>query len=286
MARRPEILAKVRSIGAMPAAAVEAIRLAQDPDVDIAKLTRAIEYDPGLTSNVLRLANSAFFGFRRAIASIREAIVRLGMIRIVSLVAASSFAPLARRRIRGYDLPPGQLWRHSVASAIGSLELAQALGLRAPDQVFTAALLHDIGKVALGTFVEVAAEPIMALAFRQKVAFDAAERQVLGIDHAELGAVLLEDWRLPPGIVEAVAWHHLPTRFEGKDRLVTDLVHVADQICLVGGIGAGADGSHYRPSEEAVSGLRVTTRVIETVTCRILSGLSELGDLLAGETGE
>lgn len=279
MSRRDDILAKVRTIPALPTAATRMMVLLRDPDVDINEIIRTIEYDPGLTSNVLRLANSAYFGSPRTITSLREAIVRLGLNRIFQLVITSAILPVARKAVKGYDLPPGKLLEHSVAVAIGAEELARQLEHKVPTAAFTAGLLHDLGKVILGTFMEVDGTAIVAVAYQNRISFEIAEAQVLGIDHPETGAALLERWNLPTTLVEVVRWHHKPESFQG-DTLLIDLVHIADHISLETGIGAGIDGLNYAPSPLVLSRLPFTPAVAETVACRMVSGIDELRDLI------
>jgi putative nucleotidyltransferase with HDIG domain len=285
MSRRKEILASIELIPSMPAAAIEAIALLQDPDVDIGKLMQTIEYDPGLTSNLLRLANSAYYGGAQTISSLRDAIVRLGTKCILQMVVASAASPLVRPALAGYDLPPGALWKHSVAVAVGAEQVAAAVGIPAPENAFTSGLLHDVGKILLGTFMEVDVEPIVHLAKTELISFDVAEQRVLGIDHAEAGAALLEAWELPELIIRAIRWHHTPEDYEG-DPLVVDLVHVADALCLQGAIGAGgADGLQYRSSREVVQRIGLTTLAAETAVCGIMQGLSDLGGLFDDGAG-
>ncbi len=276
--RRNEILSKVSSVPSLPGSATQAIQLLQDPDVDMEELARVIEYDPGLTANLLRLVNSPYFGTPRSASSVKEALVRLGTNDFFQLVVASAVAPMLRLAVKGYELPPDDLWEHSVAVAIGSGELAAVLGLTPPDHTFTAGLLHDIGKILLGTFVEVDALPIMEIALEGGVPFEVAEQQVLGIDHAEVGAFLLESWNLPPCIVEAVQWHHMPECFPG-DSPVVDLIHIADALSMIEGIGTGSDGLHYRLSGQAAKRLNLKPQIMEAVGCKVLARLDELGDL-------
>jgi putative nucleotidyltransferase with HDIG domain len=284
MSRAQEIVSKVRSVKLIPPVAARVFQLLQDPDISMAELTGAIQHEPGLTTNLLRLANSSFFSWSRKIGSVQEAILRLGTDTVFQLVVTSLVAPVARRAVKGYGLPAGELWRHSVAVAIGTGELATALHLNPSDFMFTASLLHDIGKIVLGTFVDVDATPITALAFREKVPFQEAEKRVLGIDHAEVGAVLLESWNLPPEIILVVRWHHQPDRFSGAT-LAGDLVHAADALCMMGGIGTGIDGLNYRLSKQVVSRLHLTTQAAETAACQTLGRLEEMHDLFSTTTG-
>jgi len=276
MSHREDILLQARSVPSLPPAAVKVVQLLQDPDACIADITRAIEYDPGLTSNVLRMANSAYFVGTWSVGSLQQAAVRLGTKRIFQLVMASAVSPLAQPAVRGYGLSPGKLWEHSITVAVGAEQLAAALQIGTPDLVFTVGLLHDIGKVVIGTFAGVDAAPIVALARRDEISFEMAEQRELGIDHAEAGAVLLDNWMLPEEIVNVVRWHHQAEKFTGGDTLTLDLVHVADILSISGGIGAGIDGLQYRPSSEVTSRLNLTDHVAEMVLGQIISEMEEL----------
>lgn len=279
MSRKKEILDRLQTIPALPTAAGRMIVLLRDPDVDITEVIHTIEYDPSMTSNVLRLANSAYFGGPRTISSLRDAIVRLGFNRIFQLVLTAAIMPVARQAVKGYDLPAGGLLEHSIAVAIGAEELASQLKLKTPAATFTAGLLHDLGKVILGTFLQVDAGPIVDIAYREKISFELAEARVLGIDHAGVGAALLERWDLPTTIVEVVRWHHQPESYKG-DTLLMDLVHAADHLSLASGVGVGVDGLNYHPSEEVMARLGIKASVAESVLCKMLDGVAELRDII------
>jgi putative nucleotidyltransferase with HDIG domain len=275
MSRREEILAKSASDRYLPPSRLELLRILQDPDASAATLTRAIECDPTLTANVLRLANSAYFGFPRSVASVADAVWRLGTRNLRQLVLATTFSPMQKQAVKGYDLPAGDLLRHSVAVAVGAETLSRLLDVPACDHLFTAGILHDIGKIALGTFVELDAAPILELATREGLPFVEAEQRILGIDHAELGAFLADRWNLPDEVVEIVRWHHEPEKFSGRNP-AGDLVHVADALCILGGIGIGTDGLRYRPSEEVCDRLGLTETATEQALSMILLGLEDL----------
>ncbi len=180
--------------------------------------------------------------------------------------------------VKGYDLPPGQLLDRLVAVGVGAEELGRVLALNPPHYTFTAGLLHGIGKIVLGTFIEIDAEPILKLAFEEQVPFDEAERRILGIDHAEVGAALLEYWNIPEEIVQVVRWYNRPDQFPG-DPLVVDLVHYANILSIECGLGTGIDGLHYLPSPVVLERLHPKTLIAEQVTCRMLSELQSFHDL-------
>ena len=284
MSRREEVLSKVHSVQLMPPAAMEVVRLLQENDASISELTRAIECDPGLTSNVLRLANSAYFGCRLEVGSVRDAILRLGTKSILRLVMTAAFSSGSQCGVRGYDLAPGQLWEHSMAVALGATRLAEKLRLESRDELFTSAILHDSGKILLGTFVEVDAGPILEMVREERVSFQVAEQQILGIDHAEVGAVLLGVWNIPPTIVEAVRWHHEPDHPE-TGLILVDLVHVADVLSIMGGVASGIDGLSYHFSKGAAERLSLKNGMADEVVCETLSDLDDVRRLFnASET--
>jgi len=278
MNRSAEILEKIKQVEKLPAAAVEVLRLVRDPDVDFKDLAKAIEYDPGLTTNVLKFANSAYFGGSGSVKTVRNALVRMGTNEISTMVMASAAGPLVSGAVKGYDLESGRLWHHSVAVAVGSRILADELGVKAPDHTFTAGLLHDVGKIVLGTFVDIEVAEITELAFSGDVSFEEAERAVLGIDHAEVGAHLLESWNLPAEIVEVARYHHTPD-YSDREDVVIDLVHIADALSISTGVGAGTDGLNYRLSEPVCTKYELTVTKMENVISKMLGTMSELPDM-------
>ncbi len=278
---RREILARISSVAAIPTASAELIRLLQDPEESNAKLVQAIEFDPSLTSNILRLANSAYFGFPRSVSTVREALFLLGRNEIFQLVVASIVGKMARHAVRGYGLTPAELWDHLMGVAIATEGLGKLLGRRVPPYAFTAGLLHDIGKVVLGSIVEVDAAPVRELVEREGIPWIAAERRLLGIDHAEVGARLLESWNLPPYLTLAVRWHHEPER-GGEGGEVARLILLADALCVTAGIGAGVDGCMGRMLKEIIEEESVPARVGEQVIQQVLTELEDLRCIFQG----
>ena len=155
--------------------------------------------------------------------------------------------------------------------------------MEVPTYTFTAALLHDIGKIVLGTFLSIDSGPIMKLAFEDGLSFENAEREVLGIDHAEVGAELLNLWDIPDEIVQVVQYHHHPEQCE--DNMAVHLVHVADLLSIECGFGIGIDGLNYRPSECSVKLLKINNRIMEQTMCVMINGLNDLRGQFSSETG-
>ncbi len=278
MSKREEIMAKMASVPPLPSASIEVIRLVQDPDIPSGEIAQAIEYDPALTANVLRLANSAFLGFPQSVSTVKEALFRLGTNKVFHMVLATTVGKMAQSSIKGYDVSGTDLWDHLIGTAIGSTKVAQVLGLTPPDYTFTAALMHDIGKVVLGTFAEIDTKNIVAIAIKEKLSFEEAERQILGIDHSEVGAYILHLWNLPAYFVEVTRWHHEPEKLPG-DCLAGKLIHIADVICLMAGVGASIDTLIYRPSSKVMSELGLDSTVLDKIVYEILNELMGVRNL-------
>lgn len=282
MITREEVLERARSVPSIPQTAMRVSEMMQDPNVSAAEVQRVIELDPGLTATILRIANSAYFRGSGEIASIRDAVVRLGARSVVQLVMTSAVAPLAQKPIQGYGLPPGALFDNAVGVALGVERMGARLDVKTPSHAYTAGLLHDLGKIVLGTFLEVDGEQVQQVAISQNLSFEQAEREVLGVDSPEVGALLLEEWNVPQAVVAIVRWHKQPERYDGDDPVSLDLVHVCDIVCRMSGYGMGVDGVHYQPSALSLQRLGVTTQVAEEVMGQLATDLEDVRNMVAG----
>lgn len=275
MNTRSQIIDIASNIKTLPTAAIELISTLRDPDADARLIANIIEHDAALAANILKHANAASNGLRSPICSIRQALVHIGFRKTSMLVLASAVAPYARQPVRGYDLQPGALWKHASAVAIATDVLAEALNITPPEETYTAGLLHDIGKLVLGHYVDLDLTSIQALAFEQNLSFEQAEFQVLGIDHAEVGAVLLSSWGMSGSLLEAVRWHHEPERANESARLVVDLVHSCVQIITASGLSGGADGVQYHSSAASLEHLKIRPALVEKVLFETYTKLDE-----------
>lgn len=271
------ILAKVKSFPSMPEAAAKLLKLLDNPDATAAQIEQILRYDAGLTANLLKLTNSVYFGLPCKVGSVTQAVVLLGWKKLIQLVMASCVNAVMGKPVPGYDLPAGELWRHSIAVSVAAEGLAKELKVSASEEIFTAALLHDVGKLVLGGFVKEDLEKIETEASRG-ISFEVAEHMVLGTDHTEVGAQILKNWSFPPALVNAVRWHHDPDS-AGKTDTLVDIVHVANILCLMIGIGVGREGLCYKPSPLATKRLGFRTNDLEMFASRTLQYVDDLCDV-------
>jgi len=276
------ILDDVKSFPSMPAAALKLLTLLKDENTSNAQIEQILRYEPGLTANILKLTNSAFFGLPTKIGSIRQAILMIGWKKLTQIVLTSCVSAIIDKPVQGYDLSAGDLWRHSVAVSVASETLAKELKLPVSEEVFTAALLHDVGKMVLGRYVKEDIAVIDGEEMRD-VPFEQVERSMFGIDHAEIGANILRRWSFPPAMISAVRWHHEPDSAPRPSPMI-DVVHVADVLCLMSGIGVGREGLQYRPSPTACERIGLTEEHLERVVSQTLQWANDLAASLQADS--
>jgi putative nucleotidyltransferase with HDIG domain len=257
----------------MPESMVKLAAMVSDPDMSAREITAVVEDDQALTSNVLRVANSVFSGSMRKIINIRDAVVRIGYAHILRMAVGEHIHSLMNKPIPMYGLGEHELWLHSVGAAIAAENLEEYIGTSVPGISFTAALLHDIGKLILSRNLERSAlnriEPMMK---REEITWLDSERCVLGTDHAELGSALARMWGFPYGIVFAIANHHKP---DDDPHPIQDVVHIADIVAKLIGVGGGRSQMNLFMSTSAASRLGLTEIGLEALCAKVKIELDE-----------
>jgi len=272
-------MAQVKSFPGMPETSAKLLTMLKDPDSSASQIEDVLKYDPGLTANILKLTNSAYFGIPSKVSSVKQAVVLLGWKRLLQLVMTMCMSTVMKKPLPGYDLSHGELWRHSVAVSVAAELVVKALKIPGADEVFTAALLHDVGKLVLGDFVQQDIQQIESMVSKG-IAFEVAEFFVLGTDHANIGARILEKWSFPENLVNAVNWHHDPDKCE-QYCTFSDIVHVANILGLMIGYGnKGDDGFETVPFKSATDRLGFKPADLESLAAETLTGVNKLADVL------
>ena len=232
--RRKLLKAKIRSIVALPTVPHildKLSKMAADPTVSVKDMGRVIEKDQSLTSKILKLANSAFYGFPRRISTVSDAIVLLGFNVVRSLVLCSSI-------FEGVEKENVSLWEHSMGTALVAGSIARKLGHKNPEEVSTAALLHDIGKIIIMNLFRKEYEEIKRMVRLDPGRSLELEEEVLGFNHADIGAILADHWNLPLTLVEPIETHHNPSASR-KLALESSIVHFSDVLIRALGYADG-----------------------------------------------
>jgi HD-like signal output (HDOD) protein len=234
MPRLEDLLAELPELVPLHEAVMRAINLMQDPRSNAAKVARVIETDQALTAKVLQFANSAWYFLPRRTTSVEEALVRIGNTAAREILYSAAAWRTLNRDGGPKEISPRRLWQHSVATAYSARILATRTGIWKPNEAYIAGLLHDLGIQAMAKFAPVEMSQVVAET-RMGTPMIQVERKIMGFDHAEVCACLLESWGLPHATVEAVRWHHLPLSTPATDRFAS-VIHVADGITHVMGV--------------------------------------------------
>ena len=240
-----ELMAEIKKLKPIPAVANQLLTVVDNPDSSMEDIANVIQYDPMITASVLRTCNAAYFGLKNPAESIKDAVNMLGTDQIIELALIKSGAQALSGRQKGYGLDKGDMWKYSVSSAVVAKQVAGKLSLKNRNTIFTAALIKDIGKVILEKHVSSIFFKINDLVQNKEYSFREAEKKLLGIDHAELGAMIAKMWKFSPRMIKIIRNHHLADENMMKDKEVA-AVYLADCICMMMGNGVGADGLSYR----------------------------------------
>ncbi len=202
-----DLVSSVGDLATLPTTVVELLDLLKDATCSASKVVKVMERDPAMTANVLKLSNSAFYGARREISSVRDALVMLGNRSVVTLAFATGMAPIMRRDLLGYGITRERFWSHSLKAATASAIAAERLGMgELRCEAFTAGLVHDVGMLVVDSHLVAHHESI---GFGEPAfSVSTLERQALGFDHTEAGAMLARHWGFPEQLIAAIQFHH------------------------------------------------------------------------------
>ncbi len=232
------LLSRISEVPTLPASVLRVMQMIEDPFCSSSDLAKVIQADPAMAAKVLKLANSSYYGFRQKISNIPQAVTLLGFATLKNTLLAAAVFDMFRMQNTGFDLPA--LWKHSVTTATAAKLLAKRARYPQAEKAFTAALLHDVGKIVLARFLPQGLAEIIVTVQTENMAMYDAERQVLGLSHPALGAWVLGRWGLPAPVVEAVEFHHHPTKAQTSFDLAA-LVYLANVLAHRSGIGNGGD---------------------------------------------
>jgi len=279
MSKIDEIIAIADRLPPFPKVAQQVMKMIDREHVTASDLAEVIQYDATITANLLKLCNAAYFGLSRKVTSVDDALVVLGHSVLKDIIIASSSARFFQGRAGGgYMLEEGDLWKHAVAVAIMAKHLVSHFPEVDSGAAFTAGLLHDIGKRFMSSFVADDFKKIMAIGHSGEASFPEAERRVLGIDHSELGARILERWEFDEVMVEAVRRHHEESALE--DGGLVSLVALSNVLVISMGIGVGADGLSFTLQGDALERFGIGPLALEGAMAAVFTELDKAEEII------
>jgi HD-like signal output (HDOD) protein len=221
-----DLLSSAEALGALPATVTRLANIVSNPGHDIREIVEVVSFDQALTATLLRRANSAAFAARFEIRTVRDAALWLGSGSLLSLALATSVSRRLSQPIPAYGLAEGQLWKQSVAASLAAEAIRAAATVEVPAEAPTAALLHDFGKVVLAQHFGARVLNMLAqAAVADNLGLLAAEARVFGVNHAEIGGLVAQHWKLPHSIVDAIVHHHLAGEHANPASATVSLAH-------------------------------------------------------------
>lgn len=274
---KSKILRSLVELPPMPNIILKAREIMEDAGSSLKDLAGVIEHDQAIVARVLALANSAYYGFSGMVSSIQHASILLGQKTLGELITIAASSQLLSKKLMGYQLDPGDLWKHSLAVALGSRIIAEKKNAEWVEDAFIAGLLHDAGKIILDPYIVDCKKTFKKALENGQPKFIEAEKEILGFDHAEVMSRAIRFWRYPENQSTAIRYHHYPLR-SGNSELAF-IVHLANFAAKEAGF----------KSEDPVSQPEIDSQILSYLGFqkedlnKIIVEISESVEKLAGE---
>ncbi len=270
---KKKILESINDLPPMPQVAQKARQIVSDPDSDFRDLAKVIETDPAIVTKVLKIANSSFYGAVGRVASVQQAAVVLGAKTLQQLLTLACAAGLLSKELKGYDLSSGDLWNHSLATAAACSAIAKRDHPALAEDAFSAGLIHDAGKLILDQYIFERLDAFQQKLEDNKLSFLTAEKEILGFDHAEIASDVCEKWQIPKHLSLAIKYHHRPS--DSNDNGLAYILHIADSIALMCGLGEGIDGMKYEMDVKAMEFLKLKDNDVQMIIGEVLEYIEQ-----------
>jgi len=223
------IIKSVYNLRPMPTSITRALRAIEDSNATSTEISEIIGLDQALSATVLQSANSVLMGFSTDCSRLSEAVMRLGFKRLKGIILGIASVGPFNQSLKGYRFGAGELWNHSIATAVSAEWIARELHYPDPEEAYTAGLLHDMGKLFLDQYVFSDYTRIVDLMLKYKLTLYQAEEQLLGIDHAKVGSLIAQKWNFPKVLVEAIHHHHTPSIAQINQKLPA-IINIANSF--------------------------------------------------------
>lgn len=230
------LVERLDELGTLPEVTVKINKVVKDPDSSPDELEEVINHDPALAARVMKIANSSLYALPSPVKTVKRAVVMLGFKSVNRVAMAASIGHMFKGRLCTKHSAK-DLWTHCIAVAAVARDLATKAAPELVEEVFLAGLTHDLGMVALLQVMPNELAKVCDLAEKDPRSFIEIERDVIGIDHEQIGGALTTAWGFPPACCMAAGAHHRPASEADEAGLVTDLVHVADTLCCSERVG-------------------------------------------------
>ena len=275
---KSKILRSLIDLPSMPHIILKAQEIMADPDSSLRDLSKVIENDQAIVARVLTMANSAYYGISGMVSSIQHASVLLGQKTLGELVTISASSELLSKNLKGYRINPETMWKHSLATAFGAKMIAEMRQPESIEDAFIVGLLHDAGKIILDPYVLMQKTIFEKFLRRRRTITSAAEKGVLGFDHAEIMARACRFWRFPETQIIGIRYHHYPSL--SADSHLAYIIHLADYLSKAAGFDSVADAAPEDIEQEVLDFLELKEENLAGIEARIIESVEKIEEEL------
>ncbi len=246
-----EVISSSSDLEPLPMSVTRLASMVVSDDTDLNEIAEVISYDQSLTARLLRWANSAASANTMPVTSVDDAVMRMGTGIILEVAMAASVRKEFNQSIPEYGLTEGELWKHSIASALAVDIFKGRTSVEVPQESFTTALLHDVGKLVLMQYLDADTLGLLNTARQKGGASERqAESELLLVHHGEVGGLVAQHWKLPESIVTGIIYHHTP---EEIDEPLPYVVQMANIVAKTIGTGHGMDPTDLDEKQSALN---------------------------------
>ncbi|MDY6905467.1 MAG: HDOD domain-containing protein [Thermodesulfobacteriota bacterium] len=265
-----QILSRVRKIRTTPHIIAKVNNLVADPATSVTGLAKLIKSDQAITSKILQVINSPYYGLHRKISAIPTAINYLGFDTVKKLCIGISSYEYLNQKDTPFVFDRKKFWDHSVGVASLARQIAKVSGYESPEDAFVAGLLHDVGKAVLSEYAPDIFVDAFIYAANEKIPFQQAEKITIGLNHAQCGGQVLSKWRLSGLIVESALYHHhsvqqIQSSHHVTEKLIVFAVKLANVMCKAMFFGFSGNSLIESPPDELVKALWLNKPKMEKI---------------------
>jgi len=264
-----DVVKKVSALATLPEVTAKIIQTVEDPRSTAAKLHQIVTHDPALVTRILKVVNSAFYGLPGQIGSVERAIVLLGLNAVKNIAVAASIGKLFRTGKLCEGFAARDLWTHCIAVGVCARDIARQMKSPIADEAFLAGMIHDVGiLISLQTFPEQLSEVCEESKSGEK-SFCELEQEIIGMDHQQLGATLAEQWKFPRSCQLVAGYHHRPQALVEQNRVLINVVYVADTICCKSANGFNLTAHTQQLDPVDLSRFGIDPAFVDSTTARL-----------------
>ncbi len=274
MIKMSDIIADIEFLPPFSKVAQKALELLRKEDFTMKMLAEIIMYDAALTANILKVANSAAYTKQNEVSDLQTAISLIGSKEISSIIMISAAKKYFEGKMTGYEMFQGEIWEHSLSVAIISQHLHYLEPGIDSSILYTAALLHSIGKIVLSQYVQNEVELVNDLTSNDSFDFITIEKKVVGFTHPVVGAAILKKWNFSKTISDVAKYYKDPCKIDSP---YVRLVAIADHIAVLIGKTSQRDGLQYKGCSELFAHYKIKSRDLDDI---ISASVDKINDLI------